>query len=255
MSSSPINLEETYLNLNQTEIASSTSIPSTYNMNQTSINKTQIQHKKTESESEAESELNAWLALNPSKPFPILNLPITIILQIFTSLDIPDLDSLKSTGHSLLMTLANDSVLHQQRLRSVGTTCLEPYLLNRPNRLDLAKTLKLKGLNLESKIISGSYLHSPTSIKTYETSEKINRLIIKNRLTKALESRPIIYQLSSCGLIDEELKKEHVSASLAPVIRTLKRERVKDQLAQQMRYIKPLHGVPIHYSRCREGSD
>ncbi|EGG11623.1 uncharacterized protein MELLADRAFT_102459 [Melampsora larici-populina 98AG31] len=244
-------LEETSSSLTRTEIASSTSIPSSRKMQRTSLKQTQIQHNKTESE----SELNAWLALNPSKPFPILNLPITIILQIFTSLDIPDLDSLKSTGHQLLMSLANDSVLHQHRLRSVGTTCLEPYLLNRPNRLDLAKSKILKGLNLEFKINSGSYLHSPTSIKTYETSEKINRLIIKNKLTKALESRPIFYQLTSFNLIDEELKNEHVSASLAPMIRSLKRERVKDQLAQQMRYNKLLNGIPIHPSKCWEGSN
>ncbi|KAG0144609.1 hypothetical protein CROQUDRAFT_659809 [Cronartium quercuum f. sp. fusiforme G11] len=188
------------------------------------------------SQSDSERDLNAWLALNPPLPFPILRLPTPIILQIFTCLDLPDLDSLRSTGHELLAILATDSVLHKQRLRSVGSTCLKPHFLNRPNRLDLAKTSKIKGLNVEAKILRGSYLHSPTSIRTFENSQKIHRLIICTKLTKALSARPVLCQLTSTNLIDEELKT--VSPALAPTIRLLKRERAKDRLAQQMRYVR-----------------
>lgn len=179
-------------------------------------------------------ELKAWLARNPTRPFPILRLPTTIILHIFARLDLPDLDSLRSAGNPMLSVLAADSVLHQQRLRAVGTTCLEPYFLKRPTRLELAKSWKLKGLNMEAKIIRGSYLHSPSSIKHFENSQRFTRSMICHKLTKALSARPVLWQLTTSNLIDEELQT--VSAALAPTIRLLKRELAKDRLAQQMRY-------------------
>ncbi|KAH9823998.1 hypothetical protein DFH28DRAFT_878944 [Melampsora americana] len=195
----------------------------------------QLEPPNQEIKTESESELNAWLALNPSKPFRILNLPHTLILEIFSWLDIPDLDLIKSTGHHLLINLANDSVLHQDRLRSVGRRCLIPYLINRPNRLDLVKRKTMRGLNLTNKIKSGTYLHSPTSIKSYETSQKLQKLILLNKLNKSLKSRLNFHQLSSLHLIDEEIQSRSVSNNLAPIIRLLKRERIKDQLAQKIR--------------------
>ncbi|KAI8445101.1 hypothetical protein BY996DRAFT_8480822, partial [Phakopsora pachyrhizi] len=196
--------------------------------------RTTKQRKKSLVQSDSEEELMAWLAINPVRPFPILELPSTVILNIFSSLDLPDLASISGTGNQTLINLSTDSVLHRQRLRSVGPICLEPYLVNRPNRLDLAKSGKMRGLNLSSKINRGCYLFSPSSIKQFENSKRINRLMISDRLNRALARRPIRCELHNLNLIDEEVIT-NVSNLLAPIVRTLKRQRAKDELARQMR--------------------
>lgn len=192
-----------------------------------------------EERKQEDTELNAWLATNPCQPFPIYRLPTPLILQILSLLDLPDLASVAATGDGLLASLAADTVLHSKRLRSVGPKCISPYLKRRPNILELAKSGKMKGLNLESKIQRGCYLSSPHSVRLLENSTRIQRLMIRDKLNKFLARRPRSRsKLFSMNLIDEELR--FCSSSLAPVLRLLKRQRAKDRLAQKLRYSDPV---------------
>ncbi|KAH9466528.1 hypothetical protein MJO28_000886 [Puccinia striiformis f. sp. tritici] len=180
-------------------------------------------------------ELKAWLALNPSRPFPIARLPETLILQIFSSLDLPDLASIAATGNKLLINLSTDAVLHRARLRSVGPHCITPHLKRRPNILEIAKSGKFKGLNLESKIMRGCYLSSPNSVRLLENSNRVERLMIRQKLNRLLSRRPSSRSsLLPLNLIDKELL--FCSNKLAPVLRRLKRQQAKDLLARKLRY-------------------
>ncbi|OAV90650.1 hypothetical protein PTTG_06015 [Puccinia triticina 1-1 BBBD Race 1] len=182
-----------------------------------------------------DNELKAWLALNPSRPFPIDRLPEMLILHIFSSLDLPDLASIAATGDGLLTSLSKDAVLHRTRLRSVGPQCISPHLKRRPNILELAKSGKMKGLNLESKIQRGCYLSSPNSVRLLENSHRVERLMIREKLNRLLSRRPSSRSsLLPLNLIDKELL--FCSNILAPVLRRLKRQQAKDLLARKLRY-------------------
>ncbi|KAI8449888.1 hypothetical protein BY996DRAFT_8556816 [Phakopsora pachyrhizi] len=148
----------------------------------------------------------AWLAINPVRPFPILELPSTVILNIFSSLDLPDLASISGTGNQTLINLSTDSVLHPlpgKQAQQIGSG---------------------QGL---LPLLSELY-------QTFENSKRINRLMISDRLNRALARRPIRCELHNLNLIDEEVIT-NVSNLLAPIVRTLKRQRAKDELARQMR--------------------
>ncbi|EFP92097.1 uncharacterized protein PGTG_17402 [Puccinia graminis f. sp. tritici CRL 75-36-700-3] len=190
---------------------------------------------QAEEPTDKDNELKAWLALNPSRPFPIARLPQTLILHIFSWLDLPDLASIGATGNGLLTNLSKDAVLHRARLRSVGAQCISPHLKRRPNILEVAKSGKMKGLNLESKIQRGCYLSSPNSIRLLENSHRVERLMIREKLNRLLSRRPTSRSsLLTLNLIDQELL--FCSNLLAPVLRSLKRQQAKDLLARKLRY-------------------
>ncbi|KAH9473291.1 hypothetical protein Pst134EA_000364 [Puccinia striiformis f. sp. tritici] len=162
-------------------------------------------------------------------------LPETLILQIFSSLDLPDLASIAATGNKLLINLSTDAVLHRARLRSVGPHCITPHLKRRPNILEIAKSGKFKGLNLESKIMRGCYLSSPNSVRLLENSNRVERLMIRQKLNRLLSRRPSSRSsLLPLNLIDKELL--FCSNKPAPVLRRLKRQQAKDLLARKLRY-------------------
>ncbi|PLW25159.1 hypothetical protein PCASD_25993 [Puccinia coronata f. sp. avenae] len=192
-----------------------------------------------------DTDLKAWLALNPSRPFPIYRLPETLILHIFSSLDLPDLASVAATGNRHLASLSMDAVLHRARLRSVGPQCISPHLKRRPNILELAKSGKMKGLNLESKIQRGCYLSSPNSVRLLENSHRVERLMIREKLNRLLSRRPTSRSgLLPLNLIDKELL--FCSNILAPVLRRLKRQQAKDLLARKLRYSPGEEEDPIN---------
>jgi len=185
--------------------------------------------------STTDSEFRAWLATNPRRPFPIGRLPEPVILQILSSLDLPDLASVGATGSGWLASLSRDAVLHRARLRAVGPRCLAPHLQRRPSLLDLARSGKLKGLNLESKIRRGSYLASPHAVSILETSTRLHRLLIRHKLNRLLAQRPAIRsRLLALNLIDKEILV--CSNILAPVLHRLKRQQARDLLARKLRY-------------------
>lgn len=182
-----------------------------------------------------DSDFTAWLASNPTRPFPIYRLPETLILQIFSSLDLPDLASVAATGSRQLASLSMDAVLHRARLRSVGPRCIAPHLQCRPTLLELAKSGKIKGLNLESKIQRGCYLSSPNAVRLLENSHRVERLMIRQKLNRLLSRRPSSRSsLLPLNLIDKEIL--FCSNILAPILHRLKRQQAKDLLARKLRY-------------------
>lgn len=195
---------------------------------------------------EADPELRAYLALNPSEPFPLLRLPETLVLHVFSYLDLPDLGLVAATGHPDLVSYSEERVLHVRRLKSVGPS-VERHLRTRPGRLDLGVMQHLKGLNVQTRAANGQYLGSPTSQRRFDAAMRIGREMLARRLAKGLDSRPSLESLIRRNILDPELlfsmsapprtalNRLRISPTLAPALRLLKRERTKDELARRMR--------------------
>jgi len=167
-------------------------------------------------------------------------LPPEMILRIFGYLDLPELSALARTCHAL-RSFATDRVLHRARIFVTAPSRVDHSLFGgggtlRPTVPDLVHRNLLRGLGIERHWQRGEYFHSPQSVKQYETSLRLQRTQVRQRLTTHLGARAETRVLVATRVFpDIESSLPRVSRMLLPVMRKLKWCIQRDHLAQKVR--------------------
>ncbi|KAJ7170205.1 hypothetical protein C8R46DRAFT_896150 [Mycena filopes] len=186
----------------------------------------------------------------------MLTLPAELILHIFSFLDLPDLDVLRTLS-PLLARLADDPALHNNRLRVTSPARVEHDLFGlgprgdvlRPSVGDLVHRGVMRGLAIERRWRAGTYFHSHLSVIQYETSLLLARqhaghVVANTHLRRRnAASNPLKRLYQSQVYPDVESACLSISRSLLPIIRKLKFSLQRDKLARMVRDGSGILGV------------
>ncbi|KAJ7161248.1 hypothetical protein C8R43DRAFT_992000 [Mycena crocata] len=185
----------------------------------------------------------------------LLLLPPELVLYIFSWLDLPDLAMLSKLA-PVLARLAADPALHNNRLRVISPARVKHDLFGlsprghilRPSVGDLVQRGVMRGLGLERRWRTGTYLYSHLSVVQYETSLLLARQQTGHVLSSHLRRRgaapnPLKTLHQSQVYPDVEMSSLTISRSLLPVMRKLKWSLQRDKLAKVVRDGSGIFGV------------
>ncbi|KAF7436485.1 hypothetical protein PC9H_003318 [Pleurotus ostreatus] len=178
----------------------------------------------------------------------LLDVVPEVILYIFSFLDLPDLASLSQVS-PLFKELASDQALHNNRIRIITPSRVNHSLFGqsaegvalRPTVGDLVHRGVMRGLNIERRWRTGTYLYSSLSVRQYEASLLLQRRrtssvissFLRRRTTSHLNALTSLHV--SHVLPDIESSSPAVSRILLPVMRKLKWSIQRDKLAKMVR--------------------
>lgn len=191
--------------------------------------------------------------------FIFVNLPDEILHHVLSFLAVPDLLSCSRTCHHLRM-LANDPVLHQERLQWASHN-LERELKRRTTRSAISPPnawIWLSKTNILSRAISRSLIkirlshsmehrpstdylvakailpHCATTVSPalVQSQQAIAKHKLKHALSRRLERRPSITSLASMNILPEEYAKKTVCPALIETRRKVIKESLKDGLRE-----------------------
>ncbi|KAJ3102596.1 hypothetical protein HDU96_009585 [Phlyctochytrium bullatum] len=153
-------------------------------------------------------------------------------------LDDVDLQNLGKTCR-LLQRLTRDALLWKaMNVKNKGR--LEVLLFKTPQRATrewLAQSNIMRGRCLERKLSEGQYIGGDSAVRAYEAFIKIQMEATKKAVSKGLEERPPVSEMSEKNLIPPEVTAHTGSCSprLIPKVIDLKKAMTLDSLKKQLR--------------------
>ncbi|KAJ3313248.1 hypothetical protein HDV04_002232 [Boothiomyces sp. JEL0838] len=172
-------------------------------------------------------------------------LPLEILLSIL--LFVPDTDLRTMTLVSKkFRTLATDPILWKMIFteRNLNQVSFLLSKADRPDRLDLVRRNILRSsssiTSLTNDINTGSYYSGPFGVTSYQISVLLKQLQQKRVLTRHLQKRPTIEDLSQRNLVTSS----SIAPSLHAQILTLTKEFKRMRLAAQMSKRKSVNQLP-----------
>ncbi|KAI0828853.1 hypothetical protein BC628DRAFT_1171443 [Trametes gibbosa] len=177
----------------------------------------------------------------------LLYLPPETLLHILSFLDLPDLTCL-SRAYPELLSLAEDPLLHRERLRTITPSrvshslfALSPAGLPlRPTVADLVHRGIMRGMGIERRWRAGLYYSSPHMVKQYETSRRLQWTHARDVLLNTLRARSpgtqeTFYRTRVLPREASAAPAPAVSARLVSTVRRLRWALERDRLARFVR--------------------
>lgn len=179
----------------------------------------------------SEHAIEDVLHSQPPGLLSVFTLAPEIVQQVLGFLGISDLLHVAQTCKALRV-LATDPVLHHRRLKAVKPALLSA-LTARPSRADLlARRTILLSLHPHQPAM---YIHGAAQVAQIQAYLALSRLLTSHKLRRGIERRATLRSLTQAGVVDLEVEKGKISASLVPAMRALKKAQKTDSLRRGMR--------------------
>lgn len=179
----------------------------------------------------SEHAIEDALHSQPPGLLSVFTLAPEVVQQVLGFLGISDLLHVAQTCKALRV-LATDPVLHHRRLKAVKPA-LSSALTARPSRADLlARRTILLSLHPHQPAM---YIHGAAQVAQIQAYLALSRLLTSHKLRRGIERRATLRSLTQAGVVDLEVEKGKISASLVPAMRALKKAQKTDSLRRGMR--------------------